>query len=137
MFDRLRLHQITPRKLLTDVVQITPQGWKSDPEVINKHNDLYARAWEYDYEMPIFDTKRHNIAPHDPANIALRSDLPPEETRNAQGTSRECSLEFFPSTDGLYDGTDTYQYAEHGAESITLFLPTPQFKILFASQSEA
>ena len=42
-------------------VQITPQAWKHDPGVIIKHDDLYARAWEREYERPIFDNN-HDIA---------------------------------------------------------------------------
>ena len=36
---------------------------------------------------------------------------------NTPGTSRERSQEFFHSTDGICDGTDTYLYTEHDEET--------------------
>ena len=105
---------------------IKNQEWKSDSEVINKQDDFYAIAWECDSETPIFDTDNHSTAPPDPPEIAVRSDVAPEERWNPLGTSRECSPIFVRSEDGLCDGTDTYQYKERDASnSITLFLPIP------------
>ena len=43
----MRMRQFTPRQPPADT-QIKPQEDKPDPEVILKHGDLYARAWEYD-----------------------------------------------------------------------------------------
>ena len=61
---RMRIRQFAPRQPPTDV-RITPQVYKPDPDVSLKHDDLYARAWEYDYEKPIFDVEkimqRHSI----------------------------------------------------------------------------
>ena len=51
----MRLRQFTPRQPIPDI-QITPREWKPDPEVITKHDELYARAWECEYEKPIFDS---------------------------------------------------------------------------------
>ena len=84
-----------PKKPLPDV-QKTPQERKCDPEVIIKHDELYARAWECDYERTIFGPNDHKTAQIDPPEIPVRSDLPPEETWNSSATSRECSPEFFP-----------------------------------------
>ena len=44
-FNRMKLRLFTPKQPIPDV-QTTSQKWKPDPEVIIKHNDLYARAWE-------------------------------------------------------------------------------------------
>ena len=41
----MRLRVLTPRQPIPDV-QATSHEWKPDPEVIIKHDDLYARAWE-------------------------------------------------------------------------------------------
>ena len=41
-------------------VQPTSQKWKPDPEVIIKHDDLYARAEESDFGKPIFDNNHMN-----------------------------------------------------------------------------
>ena len=48
MLHLIRLRQFTPRQLLPDV-QLTPQQWRTDPQVIIKHDDLYARAWHCEY----------------------------------------------------------------------------------------
>ena len=87
MLHRLRLPQFTHRKPLPDV-QITSQEWKSDPEVIIKHDGLYARAWENVYERPIFNANDDNTAAPYPPEIAVPSDLPAEEMWNTPGTSR-------------------------------------------------
>ena len=84
--------------------------------MIIKHDDLCARAWECEHEMQIFDADDHNTAPPDPPEFLLQSDLPPEETWHPPGTSRDCSLESFPSADGLFDGTDRYRYTERDKE---------------------
>ena len=67
MLHRKPLRQMRPKQPLPDV-QITPQEWKPDPEVTTKHDDLYARAWECDYEGSIYDARydkgrRHPIHP--------------------------------------------------------------------------
>ena len=53
MLHRIRMRQFTPRHPLPDI-RITPQEWKPDPEVSLKHDDLYAGAWECEYEKPNF-----------------------------------------------------------------------------------
>ena len=40
---------------------VTPREWQPDPEVIIKHDDLYARAWECEYDKPIFDSDCDNL----------------------------------------------------------------------------
>ena len=50
----MRIRLFTPRQPLPDV-QTTSHEQKPDPEVVIKHDNLYARAWESDYETPIFD----------------------------------------------------------------------------------
>ena len=44
VLHRMTLRSFTPRQPIPDV-QTTAQEWKPDPEVIIKHDDLYARAW--------------------------------------------------------------------------------------------
>ena len=115
MLHCMQLRQFKPCQPPPDV-QITPQNWISDPEVSNKQDDLYARAWECDYERAIFDADYDNTAASDPRETALQSDLLPEEKWNTPGTSRKRSPEIFPSTDGLFDGTDTCHYTEPDVE---------------------
>ena len=62
MLHRMRSRQFTSRQTLPDV-QIAHQERKSDPEMIIKHDDLYARTWKCDYERPIFDVNDSNTAP--------------------------------------------------------------------------
>ena len=49
---RMRMRQFTRRQPPADIT-VKPQEYKSDPEVSLRHDDLYARAWEYDFEQPI------------------------------------------------------------------------------------
>ena len=53
------MRQFTPRHHPADI-RITPQEWKADSEVSLQHDDLYARAWECEYEQPIFDAENIN-----------------------------------------------------------------------------
>ena len=64
--QRMRLRQITPHEPIPDI-QITPRELKPDPEVIIKHDDLYAIAWECDYEKSIFDSDyNYPVTPNTP-----------------------------------------------------------------------
>ena len=45
ILHRMRLRQFTPRQPIPDT-PVTPRKCHPDPEVIIKHDDLYARAWE-------------------------------------------------------------------------------------------
>ena len=57
-----RLRQFTPHQPITDI-PITPREWQPDPGIVIKHDDLYARAWECEYDEPIFDSDYNNVAP--------------------------------------------------------------------------
>ena len=52
---RMRLRQFTPRQPIPDT-PVTTREWQPDPEVIIKHEDFYALAWECEKDEPIFDT---------------------------------------------------------------------------------
>ena len=56
----MRLRQFTPRQPIPDI-PITLPEWQPDPEVINKHDDLYARAWECEFDQPIFHSDYSNL----------------------------------------------------------------------------
>ena len=84
-------------------MQITPQDCKRDPEVSLKLDDLYARLWETDYERSTFDAENHNASPLKTPEIAMRCDLPTDETWNTLETSGERSPESFPPTEELCD----------------------------------
>ena len=61
VLHRMRMRQFTPCQPPAHIT-VKPQEYKSDPEVSLNHDDLYARAWECDYEQPIFDAENDNEA---------------------------------------------------------------------------
>ena len=114
VLHRMRMRQFTPRQPPADIT-VKPQEYKSDPEVSLNHDDLYARAWEYDFEQSIFDAENDNEAPPNLQEIPLQSDYSTEETRNTPGNPHVCSTEIFPNTDELGDVTDTCPHMEPDA----------------------
>ena len=99
--------QFKPRQPPADI-RITSQEWKLDPEVSVKQDNFFARAWECEYEKPIFDAENNNATPPNSPEFPVQSDLLTEETWNTLGTAHECSPEIFPQTEELSDVTDTY-----------------------------
>ena len=116
VLHRMRMRQFTPREPPADI-QVKPQEYKPDPKVSLNHDDLYARAWEYDYEQPIFDVENNSAAPPNLQEIPVQSDFLTEEIRNTPGTTHECSPEIFPETDAVSDVTDTYPHMEPDMET--------------------
>ena len=115
VIHRMRMRHFTPRQPPADI-RVKPQENKLDPEVSLKHDHLYARAWEYDYEQPIFDAENNNMTPPNSQETPVQSDFPTEERRNTPGTTHECSPESFPQTDEVSDVTDTYPHMEPDVE---------------------
>ena len=116
VLHRMRMRQFTPRQPPADIT-VKPQEYKSDPEVSLNHDDLYARAWEYDFEQSIFDAENDNEAPPNLQEIPLQSDYSTEETRNTPGNPHVCSPEIFPNTYEASDVTDTCPHKEPNAET--------------------
>ena len=110
------MRQFAPRQPPVDI-RVKPQDYKADPEMSLNHDDLYARAWEYDYEQPIFDAGKNNTAPRKSQEIPVQSDFLTEEMRNTPGTTHECSPVIFPQTDEVSDVTDTYLHLEPDVET--------------------
>ena len=106
VLHRMRMRQITPRQPPADIT-VKAQKYKSDPEVSLNHDDLYARAWECDYEQPIFDAENDNKAPPNQREIQVQYDSSTEAIKNTPGFPHVCSPEIFPNTDELGDVTDT------------------------------
>ena len=115
VLHRMRMRLFTPRQSPTDT-QIKPQEYKPDSEVSLKHDDLYARAWEYDYEQPTSEAENNNATPPNSHEIPVQSDLSAEEMRNTPGATHECSTEIFPQTDEVSGVTDTYPHMEPDVE---------------------
>ena len=120
----MRLRKITPRQPIPDV-QTTSHERKLDPEVIIKHDDLYARAWESDNETPISDNGQHEPDRNNSREVTVRHCLPNGETCTIPGTLQEDSPEILHQTDETSDGTDTDHYMEPDAEvDVEPFSPT-------------
>ena len=116
VLHRMRMRQFTPRQPPADIT-VKLQEYKSDPEVSLNHDDLYTRAWEYDYEQPIFDAEKDKMAPPSLQENPLQSDYSTEEMRNTPGNTHECSPQTFPYTDGVSDVTDTCPHMEPDVET--------------------
>ena len=111
LLHRMRMRQFTPRQPPADIT-VKPHEYKSDPEVSLYHDDLYARAWEYDFEQPIFDAENDNAAPLNQREIPVQSDFSTEEMRNTRGNTHECSPEIFPPIHDTNDVADTNTHME-------------------------
>ena len=90
ILHRMRLRQFTPRRPIPDI-PATSREWQPDPEVIIKHHDLYARAWECEYDKPIFDSDRDNLVSPNSPEVAVRSRKAADETRSTPGTIQQDS----------------------------------------------
>ena len=110
------MRQFTPHQPPADIT-VKPQEYKSDPKVSLHHDDLYARAWEYDFEQPIFDAKNDKTAPPNLQEFPLQSNYSTEEMRKTPGNPHVCSPEIFPCTDKVSDVTDTCPHMEPDVES--------------------
>ena len=129
----MRMRQFTPRQPPDDI-RITSQEYEPDPDVSLKHDDLWARAWECDYEQPIIDAENNIVALPTSTEIPVQSDISAEETRNTPVTAHKCSPEFFPQLEELSD------VSRHGTRCGGKLGTTgkwsdqpPQFQIQFTS----
>ena len=111
VLHRMRMRQFTPRQPPADI-RVNPHEYKPDPEVSINHDDLYARAWEYHYEQPIFDAENDNsVSPNQP-ETPIQTDLSTGKKRNTRGTTHECPSEISPLMDETSDVEDTCTHAE-------------------------
>ena len=101
----MRLRQFTPRQPIPDI-PITPREWQPDPEAVIKHDDLYARAWECEYDEPIFDSDHNNLATPSSPDITIRSEQTADEMRSTPGARPQYSPEILPQPDTTYDERD-------------------------------
>ena len=109
ILHRMKLRQFTPRQPIPDT-PVTPREWQPDPDVIIKHDDLYARAWECEYDKPIFDSDRDNMVIPNSPEVLVRPEEAANERRSTPGTIEEDSSEILSHTDDIDDGTDTDHY---------------------------
>ena len=116
VLHRLRMRQFTPRQPPADI-PVRPQDFRFDPELSLNHDDLFTRAWEYDFEQPIFDAENDAATPPSPQENPKESDFSTEEMRNTPGNPHVCSPEIFPDTGEANDVTDTCPHMEPDVET--------------------
>ena len=125
ILHRMRLRQFTPPQPILDI-PITPREWQPDQEVVITHDDLYARAWECEYDEPIFDSDYNNLATPSPPEITIRSEQAAGELGSTRGNISESSPEIIPQPDGSYDGRDVDHKTQPDADmSLEQLDPTP------------
>ena len=110
------MRQFTPRQPPADIA-IKPHKYKSVPEVSLNHDDLYARAWKYDFEQPIFDAENDNAVPPNQREIPVQPNFSTEEMRNTPGNLHVCSPQIFPNTAEVSNVADTYPHMELDAQT--------------------
>ena len=103
ILHRMRLRQFTPRQPLSDI-PVTQREWQPHPEIVITHDDIYARAWECEYDEPIFDSNYKNLAPPIPPESTIRSEQTADEMRSAPGIIPGNSPGNTPQPDGSCDG---------------------------------
>ena len=116
LLHRMKVRQFTPRPLPADIA-VKPQEYKSFPEMSLHHDDLYASAWEYDYDQSISDNEKYNAVPPNSQEILVQPDLSTEEMRNTPGKPHVCSPKICPNTDELVNVTDTCPHMEPDVET--------------------
>ena len=125
LLHRMRLRQFTPRQPLSDI-PVTQRKWQPDPEVVITHDDLYARAWECEYDGPIFDSDYKNLAIPSPPESTIRSEQAADEMRNTPGTIPESPPQIIPQPHRSYDGRDMDHDTQPDADtSVEQLDPTP------------
>ena len=105
ILHRIRLRQFTPRQPTPDT-PVTPREWQPDPEVTIKHDDLYARAWECEYDEPNFDSDYNNVTTPSSPEVTIRSEQAADEMRNTPGIIPGNSPEIILQPDVSYDGRE-------------------------------
>ena len=95
ILHKMRLRQFTPRQPIPDI-PVTPREWQPDPEIITKHDDLYARAWECEYDKPIFDSDSDNLVSPISPEVIVRSGEEVDATRSSPGTTQDDSSNIPP-----------------------------------------
>ena len=116
ILHQMRLRQSTPRQPIP-YTPVTPREWQPDPKVIIKHDDLYARAWECEYDKPIFDSDRDNMIIANSPEVTVGSEQADDETRSTPATIQKDSSEILPHTNDIEDETDTDHYMQPDADT--------------------
>ena len=94
----MTLRQFRSRQPI-QVKQIKPHKWKSDPEVNLKHDDLYPKAWECEYDRPIFDGGYKILVTPNSPEVTVLSEKAADGMRTTPGTIQENCTVIIPQTD--------------------------------------
>ena len=122
---RRGMRQFTPRQPIPDT-PVTAREWQPDPEVVLKHDDLYARPCECEIDEPIFDRVYNKLVTPSSSKITKRSEEAADKMRSTPGTIPEIYPETIPQPDRSYDGTDTDHDMQPDADtSVEQPDPTP------------
>ena len=125
ILHRRRLRQFKLLQPIPDI-PITPREWQPDPEVLIKHDDLYARAWECEYDEPIYESDYNHLATPCSPEITIRSEQAADEMRNTPGTIPEIPPQIIPQPHRLYDGRDMDHDTQPDADTrVEQLDPTP------------
>ena len=116
VLHQLRLRQFTARQPIPNI-QILPLEWKPDPEVIIKHDDLYAIARECDYDKATFHSDYNNLVTPNSPEITVWSEEAADERSSTPETIRKNSPQIFPQTDTSCDGMDTDHYMKPDSDT--------------------
>ena len=92
----MRLRSFVPRQPIPDV-RATAQKWKPDPELIIKHDVLYARACESEYETSIFDNDEQEPDRDNLPEITVRQTYDVRKRVPFQEPYRRTPQRFFPT----------------------------------------
>ena len=95
ILHRMRLRQITPRQPIPDI-PVTPREWQLDPETIIQHDDIYARAWECEYDKSKFDSDSDNVMSPNSLEVTVRSGEEADATWSTPGATQEDSSNIPP-----------------------------------------
>ena len=76
------------------------------PELTIKQDDLYARAWECEYDKPKFDSDYNNLVRPNSTEITIWSEEAADEMRSTPRTIQENFPGSIPETNRSYDGLD-------------------------------
>ena len=125
ILDRRKVRHFTRRQLIPDI-PITPREWQPDPEGVIKHDDLYTRAWECEYDEPLFGSDYNNLAKPSSPEITIRSEQTADEMGNTPGTLPESPPQIIPQPHRSYDGRDRDHDTQPDADtSVEKLDPTP------------
>ena len=125
ILQRMRLRQLTPRQPIPEI-PITPRKWQPDPEVVITHDDLYATAWECEYDEPVCVSDYNVLATSSPPVETIGCKKTADEMRSTPGIITENSPEFIPQPDGSFYGRDVDHDTQPDADtSVEQLDPTP------------